>query len=116
MRNLCNNLALVSAVVMASLTSVPASADPAFVLNSGRDGLLCEGPLDTPLDGFSGHATLVTTSSGQIMVRCNGSVIGEPPENTIVFSDEPGPITLPPTVLCNSSITKSGRFNATCHN
>lgn len=112
MKNICNNLALVSAVLMVSLTSVPVSADPAFVLNMGRDGLECDGPLPGPLVSFLGHASYVTTKEGNINTKCVGEITGAPPEVTIVEYDQPGP----PGTTCKVVITTSGKFIASCHN
>ena len=115
LKNLGFNLAAVGAIAMVSLTSAPTSADAAFVLNSGRDGLECSGDIQGPLVGYIGHASVVTTSSGQINLVCNGEITGEPPETTLVLVDQPGPPAFP-TTTCKVVITKSGRFNASCHN
>ena len=115
MENLRTNLATVGAIAIFSMTPALATADAAFVLNSGRDGLECSGDIPGPLVGYIGHASVVTTSSGQISIVCNGEITGDAPEKTLVLIDQPGPPAFPNTT-CKVVITKSGRFNASCHN
>lgn len=112
MKNIWTSLAAVVAIASVSLTSVPASADPAMVLNSGRDGLECSDTLPAPLDGYLGHASVVSNGSGNVMVRCNADILGEPPLATEVIRDFPGPLGTTCTVI----LTKGGKLNATCHN
>lgn len=92
------------------LVSLPAFAEPAFVLNSGRDGLVCT------FFGFgfsgAGDANLVATSSGEESVNCHGEIDQDPPEETLRFSGVSGPLS----TTCNLVITRSGRFNINCKN
>ena len=92
------------------LTSIPAFADSAFVLNTGRDGLTCTATLP-PFTGV-GDATLVITDSDQVNFSCHGIVFEEPPEETIRLDGVPGPFG----ALCKVVITPSGNFNANCKN
>ena len=82
----------------------------AVVINSGRDGTTCTTELPPPLDGMEGRATLVTTSSGKVMLACNGALTGEAPEATL-RGEAVDPFGNP----CKFVITKSGRFHASCH-
>jgi hypothetical protein len=113
MKNIWTNLAAVVAIATVSLTSVPVSAEPAFVLNYGRDGQMCDGPLEAPMVGFEGHASVVINAGGRTNISCNGTILGDAPEKTIVFTDAEGPI---PGTTCKGVITKAGRFNAKCTN
>lgn len=85
-----------------------ASADPAFVLNSGRDGLTCT--LSGTFSG-NGHATLVANDGDQIQFSCSGSINETPPRPALV-----GTAGGPFGTACHLVITPSGNFSASCHN
>ena len=85
-----------------------ASAQAAFVLNSGRDGLTCT--LSGSYSG-SGHATFVLNNGGQILFSCNGSYAEAPPPSAVVTS-----ATGPFGTACQLVIDPAGGFHASCHN
>jgi hypothetical protein len=106
-----NYFFLAGTIAALSLTSATATADPAMVINSGRDGTECAGQLDPPLNGYAGHASVVSTKSGEVMVRCHADILGDPPIETLVLYDFVGPLGTTCTVI----LTKGGKLNATCH-
>jgi hypothetical protein len=112
MKNIWTISALACTSTLLFLMPAPVNADPAMVLNSGRDGLECDGPLDPPWNGFVGHATLVTRASGEILVTCNAEILGDPPDVRIRVTDQPGPLG----TTCDVVLTPGGRLNAICRN
>ena len=114
MTTLWSKLLLGSAFVMVSLTSIPASADPAIVLNSGRDGLICGAEIEGPMVGYFGDATFVTTQDGRVNIGCHADILGAPPPETLITRNLP--LEAIPGVFCTVIITKKGILNATCHN
>ena len=102
-------LLVVVAGVCGALALVGENADaaPAFVLNSGRDGLTCT--LSGTFSG-TGNATLVGNDGGNILFRCGGSINETPPDSALNL-----PATGPFGTSCKLVITPSGNFNASCH-
>ena len=113
MRKLLKTAMSGGAMMVLLLASSAASAN-AFVLNTGRDGLMCE--VVIPIGGFTtavGDATLVMTDSGRFMFSCHAIVLETPPKKALRLSGIPGPIL---GSFCKVVITPKGNFNATCHN
>lgn len=113
MKKLIPALAVLGAIAIifgsiSFLGAESASADPAFVLNSGRDGLTCT--LSGTFNG-GGRATFVANDGGQIQFSCSGAIVEDGPKPAVVTTAS-GPFG----TTCSLVVTPAGRFSASCHN
>ena len=112
MESVRSKIAIVGILLVAPIISIPVVAEPpdwsSAALTIAND--VCE--VDNGVTVAVGKSTFVATSSGEVHYHCNGTLLSEPPAETVRVT-VPGPV---PGTSCKVVLTKSGRFIAACSN
>ena len=114
MESVHSKVALVGIFLVAPFISIPVVAEPPDWANASITiaNEVCEVNDEASGTVAVGKSTFVLTSSGEVHYHCNGTLLSEPPAQTVRVTTS-GPF---PGTSCKVVVTKSGRFIAACSN